>query len=58
MINYVPTTYMGEEKTSGGIMRIGIGLTVLVMDTMISRPNVDWILHCQAVSDSQEDSKW
>lgn len=46
---------MSKEEPSLGIVRISIRLTELVMNAMISGPDVDRVLHRYAVGSHQEE---
>jgi len=48
---------MSKEDPSINVMGISISIRELVMDSMISTPNVDTILTRNTLSDTQEDLK-
>lgn len=51
-------THVGEEESPGGVMRVGISVRELMMDSMISGPFVDRVLEGDRLQDHQEDSQW
>jgi hypothetical protein len=50
-------TNMSKEESSMSVVRIGIRLSKLVVNQVISDPDFKGILSCDAVTDHEEDSK-
>lgn len=50
--------HMSKEESTGGVMWVSIGISPLVMATMIASPFDDVILEGNVVEKHQEDSHW
>lgn len=48
---------MSKEESSLGIVRVGVRLTELVMDPVVSDPDVDGVLSGHAVGHDQEEAE-
>jgi hypothetical protein len=50
-------TDVSKEEPSMSVVRISVSLTELVMHSVVSTPNIEGVLPCNALTDHQEDSK-
>jgi len=57
MLAHEEPAHVGEEKSTSGFVRIGIGFAVLVMDSVITRPFDDMILKGESVENDQKNLK-
>jgi len=48
-------SHVGKEEPSLGIMRVGIGLGIFVMDAVVPAPLVDRVLECDRLEQGQEE---
>jgi hypothetical protein len=56
MLLQVQPPHVREEKAAHGIVRVGFGLGILVMDAMIARPVVDRTLIGDGVAQHEEET--
>ena len=54
---YVHAAYMSKEESSGDIVGISICLAILVMDPVITTPDVNGGLRCHQIAYYQNQSK-
>lgn len=56
LLNHEPAD-VREEKSSLGVVRIGVGVGVLVVGPMVANPDREWVLHSHRVQENHNQAK-